>query len=111
MQFKNRYDKWKVCGRHDIDVKDIFRHQASVKIVLITPYLVQKKFLQNGLRKVKHMENRLVSTVYSIQGQEVDVVIISTVRTNKIGSIDDHQRLNIALTRVTCLVRIVGCKV
>ncbi|KAG0260317.1 hypothetical protein BG011_001965 [Mortierella polycephala] len=40
-----------------------------------------------------------ISTVDAFQGSEKDVIIVSTVRTNSIGFIDNHQRVNVALTR------------
>jgi hypothetical protein len=56
----------------------------------------------------KLMPNVEVSTVDSYQGQEGDVVIISTVRTKKTGFVDDAQRLNVALTRAKRILRVVG---
>ncbi|KAI8602313.1 AAA domain-containing protein, partial [Dissophora ornata] len=40
-----------------------------------------------------------ISTVDAFQGSEKDVIIVSTVRTDSIGFIDNHQRVNVALTR------------
>lgn len=40
-----------------------------------------------------------VNTVDSFQGQECDVIIMSCVRSQKIGFLSDRQRLCVALTR------------
>lgn len=40
-----------------------------------------------------------VNTIDSFQGGECDILLISTVRTNGIGFMDDVCRLNVALTR------------
>ena len=40
-----------------------------------------------------------VSTVDAFQGAEKDVIVLSTIRTNHIGFIDDARRINVALTR------------
>jgi senataxin len=40
-----------------------------------------------------------VNTIDSFQGGECDVLLISVVRTNGVGFLDDICRLNVALTR------------
>lgn len=95
--------------RQDNDIKSLLGIEHTT-VVVITPYSAQQNLLQNELKKVKFLKNLSVSTVDSYQGQEADVVVISTVRTNKIGFVDDPQRLNVALTRAKRLVRVVGCK-
>lgn len=40
-----------------------------------------------------------VNTIDSFQGSECDVLLMSTVRTNGVGFMDDMCRLNVALTR------------
>lgn len=98
--------------RQDEDVKSILREVPNVKVVALTPYIAQKKLLEVELKKVKDLSkcNWTVSTVDSYQGQEADIVIISTVRSKRVGFVDDPQRLNVALTRAKRLLRIVGCK-
>jgi energy-coupling factor transporter ATP-binding protein EcfA2 len=78
------------------------RGVKDVRIIVIAPYKAQVNVLQKLLPSVE------VSTVDSYQGQEGDVVIISTVRTKKAGFVDDAQRLNVALTRAKRILRVVG---
>ena len=96
--------------RQDNDIQTLLRELSESKVVVITPYAAQEKLLKSELKKVKGLRNWSVSTVDSYQGQEADIVIISTVRTERIGFVDDLQRLNVALTRAKRLVRIVGNK-
>ena len=49
-----------------------------------------------------------VNTIDSFQGQEKDVVIFSIGRSQGIGFLADHQRLNVALTRAKYSLIICG---
>jgi regulator of nonsense transcripts 1 len=49
-----------------------------------------------------------VLTIDGAQGREYDVVFISMVRTNGGSFIDDHRRINVALTRARHGLVIVG---
>ena len=53
----------------------------------------------------------MINTVDSFQGQEKDIIIVSTVRANDrkdIGFMKDERRINVALTRSRHLMIIVG---
>lgn len=52
--------------------------------------------------------NITVSTIDSIQGKEMDVVILSCARTEGIGFMGLQQRLNVALTRAKFSLFICG---
>ena len=51
-----------------------------------------------------------ISTVDAFQGNEKDLVILSTVRSNGIGFTADPRRLNVAITRAKSQLIIVGNK-
>jgi len=79
------------------------------KIIIVTPYKAQLKILQERVVLPKHCKALLlISTVDAVQGQEGDIVVVSTVRTEKVGFTDDPQRLNVALTRAKRILRVVG---
>lgn len=42
------------------------------------------------------------------QGQEKDIIIISTVRTQSLGFLKDYRRMNVAITRAKHFVWIIG---
>lgn len=74
---------------------------------MITPYQSQKRRIDNSLcnSEIK------VNTVDSFQGQEKDVIIVSTVRANPsglIGFLNDDRRTNVAITRSKHLLIIIG---
>jgi superfamily I DNA and/or RNA helicase len=73
---------------------------------VIAPYSGQiaaaRELLPNGLR---------ISTVDSFQGQEMDNIIISLVRSNddgEIGFLKDYRRINVALTRAKEKLYVIG---
>mmetsp|Transcript_20346 Transcript_20346/g.58415 ORF Transcript_20346/g.58415 Transcript_20346/m.58415 type:complete len:2357 (+) Transcript_20346:2738-9808(+) len=96
--------------RRDEDIQSLLKHQTPPRVVVITPYRAQASLLEAELRKVKCLSgiSWSVSTVDSFQGQEADVVIISTVRSDRIGFVDDPNRINVALTRAKRVLRVVG---
>lgn len=96
--------------RQDRDIQSLLEHRDAPRIVVITPYCAQADLLKTELQKVKVLASLdwAVSTVDSFQGQEADIVIISTVRSRRIGFVDDPNRINVALTRAKRVVRIVG---
>ncbi|XP_050544882.1 uncharacterized protein LOC126907553 isoform X2 [Daktulosphaira vitifoliae] len=70
---------------------------SSLSIAVLTPYHKQREQINLLLGKKKISLN--VNTIDSFQGSECDILLISTVRTNGIGFLDDQCRLNVALTR------------
>lgn len=71
----------------------------------MSPYAAQVSAIQEQLEKTYWTSDELsvkVKSVDGFQGGEEDVVIISTVRYNKAGSVgflSNRQRTNVALTR------------
>ena len=74
------------------------------RTVLITPYAAQ-------VTRLRAMQSGVETyTVDSFQGKEADAVVLSTVRTPRVGAgfWSDKRRLNVALTRAKHVMRIVG---
>ncbi|KAI5075691.1 hypothetical protein GOP47_0009767 [Adiantum capillus-veneris] len=86
---------------------------GNLTVGIITPYSSQKDLLRQCF--LKQRTEPLIVDVNSIdgfQGQEKDIIIISTVRSNKhgvIGFLKDYRRLNVAITRARYCLWIVGC--
>lgn len=82
------------------------------KMAIITFYLAQEYEISNKFRK--HFGDKIhkfnfkddknhtklkICTVDSFQGQEADIVLLSFVRSKKVGFLDSRNRLNVALSR------------
>ena len=82
------------------------------KIAIITFYLGQDYEISNKFRS--HFKDKIhkfnfkddknhiklkICTVDSFQGQEADIVLLSFVRSKKVGFLDSRNRLNVALSR------------
>jgi len=91
---------------------DILRLQnssdGSVRTIVVSPYLAQVNHLEKILKKLKTKKNIEIVTVDSFQGQEGDVVIVSTVRTKTAAQFLDEFRINVAVTRAMRILRIFG---
>jgi hypothetical protein len=92
----------------DPDIQRLLQGSSNARIIIITPYRAQAKLLKDIIVKVPGHCSLQIATVDSFQGQEGDVVIISTVRTRRVGFVDDKQRLNVAITRAKRILRVVG---
>ncbi|MCS7238815.1 MAG: AAA domain-containing protein [Thermoguttaceae bacterium] len=89
--------------------EDRGEHGASgATIGVITPYRDQAESLDDEVRKRPRLRSLIdagrlqLGTVDSFQGQEKDLIIFSTVRSNlegRLGFVDNRQRLNVALSR------------
>lgn len=83
---------------------------AGVKVEeigIITPYLDQVKLLKRLLGQPK-LE---INSVDAFQGREKEVIIVSTVRSNKKGNLGfliDERRLNVTITRAKRALFIIG---
>ncbi len=84
-------------------------------VLIVTPYLHQIEALKSNLSEFLSEPNFKVeiATIDSVQGREADVVFFSAVRSNNKGetgflSMENFQRINVALTRGRHLMAIVG---
>lgn len=97
-------------ARAVIKLAKFFHQKGAQHIAAITPYIGQLGLIKDELSKTSARPPLLVSTVDSFQGGEVDVLILSLVRSNaqgKIGFLKDPRRFNVALTRGKHIVRVV----
>ena len=77
------------------------------EIVILTPYTRQRELLQIALPTFT------VSSIDGFQGREAKIVVFVTVRSNAsydIGFLKDLRRLNVAMTRATAGIVIIGDK-
>ncbi|EFA01219.2 RNA helicase Mov10l1 [Tribolium castaneum] len=99
-------------------INELFRLGVkSSDIGIITPYKAQIKQLLE-LFKEADFDFPKVGTVEEFQGQEFNVIILSTVRSNKkhvasdlkytMGFVASPRRLNVAITRAKALLIIIG---
>ena len=108
--FQNRYEAATVLSilQHDADILKIRAETVDPRTIVITPYRAQAKLLKKRLEGMSELGRVNVSTVDSFQGQEGEIVVVSTVRTQQVGFVDNDQRLNVALTRAKRVLRLVG---
>ena len=80
--------------------------KQDVKVVVISPYQAQCNLL---LRKFANFPDVEIHTVDSFQGQEADIVFLTTVRNgSQLGFWTDSRRLCVALTRARHLLYVIG---
>lgn len=80
-------------------------------IGIITPYKQQMKTIQKGIvdfSDTPHRNRLRIGSVEEFQGREKKIIIVSTVRNNKLGFINSRKRINVMLTRATSMLIIVG---
>uniref|UniRef100_A0A146LZK9 Helicase sen1 n=4 Tax=Lygus hesperus TaxID=30085 RepID=A0A146LZK9_LYGHE len=85
-------------------------HFHKMTVGIIVPYQSQRALIANIMkdRRDRALDGVVVNTIDSFQGQEKDVIILSCVRTKRIGFLADRQRLNVALTRAKRCLLVVG---
>ena len=76
----------------------------EVSVGIICPYSAQVVAIQDKVLRIfdKRPVAVRISSVDGFQGSEEDIIILSTVRSNRSGSVGfiaDSQRTNVALTR------------
>ena len=80
-------------------------------IVILSPYKAQIKLLQKTLSRHFGTACIEVQSIDAYQGQQADVVLLSTVRSNDgghIGFLADEGRVNVAMTRAVKAFFVVG---
>ncbi|KAJ6576605.1 P-loop containing nucleoside triphosphate hydrolase protein [Mycena vulgaris] len=74
-------------------------HAKGRSYRILTPYDAQRAILETNLKAAKIPWENKVFCVDSFQGNEDDYVILSTVRTEKIGFLAEVRRVNVMLSR------------
>ncbi|KAJ6576608.1 P-loop containing nucleoside triphosphate hydrolase protein [Mycena vulgaris] len=74
-------------------------HARGRSYRILTPYDAQRAILETNLKAAKIPWENKVFCVDSFQGNEDDYVILSTVRTEKIGFLAEVRRVNVMLSR------------
>jgi hypothetical protein len=110
MSWKNDFEVETIRDllQRDGDIQRLLDVQPDARIIIIAPYRAQVRLLQERVKAPRKTARLDIATVDSFQGQEGDVVIFSTVRTKRLGFVDDGNRLNVAITRAKRILRIVG---
>lgn len=83
----------------------------SDDIGIITPYKQQMRTIQQGIVDFSGTSYRhalKIGSVEDFQGREKKIIIVSTVRNNKLGFINSRRRINVMLTRATSMLIVVG---
>ncbi|CAA0809367.1 P-loop containing nucleoside triphosphate hydrolases superfamily protein [Striga hermonthica] len=96
--------------------KECRNSKQKVRVGCLSPYKGQVAAIQEELGNTYSTDSKdefsvNVRTVDGFQGGEEDVIIISTVRCNRNGSVgflDNHNRTNVALTRARYCLWIIG---
>ena len=90
-------------------------HGRSLKLTdigVITPYSAQVKEIRDRLeKKIPGSKEIIVGSVEKFQGNEKELILMSTVRcnvTNAIGFLKEERRLNVAITRARRGILIFG---
>ncbi|KAJ4802894.1 P-loop containing nucleoside triphosphate hydrolases superfamily protein [Rhynchospora pubera] len=98
---KSLYDSWKRMG-------------GKLSVGIVSPYTAQVITIKDRIGNKYDNDAGFLVRVNSIdgfQGQEEDVIILSTVRCNKrgtVGFLHDNQRTNVAITRARHCMWILG---
>ncbi|XP_071819757.1 uncharacterized protein [Apostichopus japonicus] len=91
-------------------VDTIFRHSGhNISLAIIAPYREQVRRLK---QKINNRAGPYIGDIKGLQGKMKDIVIISCVKTQPysqyLGFLDNHNELNVALTRAAYSVFIIG---
>ncbi|RZB81159.1 helicase sen1-like [Glycine soja] len=113
--WKNMVEAAAVCKIIESLENEFFSTGKKVSIGIISPYNAQVYEIQERITRQNLVSDPnfsvSVRSVDGFQGGEEDIIIISTVRSNKngkIGFLDNRQRANVALTRARYCLWILG---
>ena len=116
--FLNVEGEEKRDGTSWINEKEEEAIKKIVKVLQIRATVLKQKMPETGIisfykpkaKKFEDIKGIESATVDKFQGAEKEVIILSTVRSKKLGFIEDRRRLNVALSRAKSLLIVVGKK-
>ncbi|OMD34554.1 hypothetical protein BSK56_33545 [Paenibacillus borealis] len=101
--------------KEQLKIIDEGNKDSDLDVGVITGYSAQKNLIQKVIQPVqfKNLSEKVsVNTVDAFQGGQKDIIIYSTVKSNKkkksIGHLKSKERLNVAFSRAKRLLIIVG---
>ncbi|KCZ75294.1 hypothetical protein H311_03731, partial [Anncaliia algerae PRA109] len=98
--YNETYESNKISKKNELEAEMVVNLQNKFGGVIISMYKAQTELLLT-------MTNN-VYTVDSFQGKESDTVILSLVRTEKLGFLNNLKRINVAVTRARKRLIIIG---
>jgi superfamily I DNA and/or RNA helicase len=112
---QSRYnpDEYVLITCHLENLRDGLLEKPWPEIAILSPYREQVEFIEEELKEDPKYQDLPISvhTIDGFQGQEIDVVILSLVRSNgqtEIGFLKDYRRMNVAMTRARLQLVIIG---
>lgn len=112
---QSRYnpDEYVLITCHLENLRDGLLEKPWPEIAILSPYREQVEFIEEELKEDPKYQDLpiTVHTIDGFQGQEIDVVILSLVRSNgqtEIGFLKDYRRMNVAMTRARLQLVIIG---
>lgn len=100
------YNSYEVCAVANMTKTLLDSGVKLHQIAIITPYSAQTEEIRDALLME---EPPFIGTIDEVQGLEFDIVLFSSVRTDRFGFLDP-KRLNVALSRARYLLVVFGCE-
>lgn len=112
---KSRYnpDEWVLITCHLESLRIDLVEKPWPGIAILSPYREQVEYIEEELLSDERYAGLPLSvhTIDGFQGQEMDVIILSLVRSNaqgEIGFLRDYRRMNVAMTRARMQLVVIG---
>ncbi|KAM0756438.1 P-loop containing nucleoside triphosphate hydrolase protein [Meredithblackwellia eburnea MCA 4105] len=84
----------------EVVVELVRSHYGDTNFSVLTPYDAQREEIERSLKQNGLPWEDRVFNVDSFQGQEDDIIIVSIVKTSKLGFLNELRRSNVMLTRL-----------
>ncbi|KAI5480605.1 hypothetical protein MNV49_000301 [Pseudohyphozyma bogoriensis] len=87
-------------GELNVVIQLVQRYYANTSFKILTPYDAQRNEIETALKKANLPWEDRVFNVDSFQGQEDEVILVSIVKTQRLGFLTEIRRSNVMLTRL-----------